>query len=246
MAGLLFLLLAFASGSCKTWNPNRIYKADDSYGYDSLTFDFDSAYRIVEGDRLELLLYTNNGVKMVDAGLSGETTVQIINQGLSYLVNKDGYCNFPLINEVNVSGLTVEVLEDTLERLYDDHIVDPWVQLNVINRRAIVYRGDGEATVVPLINEYMTIFEVIAAAGGIPSRSKAYDIRLIRGGGDQPEVFTLNLRDVETAVYGNVVVQASDVIIIDDTFETSFLTQLLPVITVITSVAALITIISRL
>ncbi len=237
-SALINLLLATSLlASCKIWNPSKVYntqRGDLAEIHGELAAD---SYRIQPGDRLSMFIYTNSAYKLVDAGLAsfsggqaGGSTSQI-----TYLVEKSGVARFPMIDTALVVGYTLAEATARLEARYSSHLVDPWVQLHVVNRRAFVYRGSSDAAVVSLPNEDMTLLEVIASAGGIPATGKAYRINLVREGPQGPILYGIDLRDGTNLHAGQTIVRANDVILIDPTFETTFVTQLTPFLAVITS-----------
>lgn len=233
----MLLVLVLCSVGCRVWNPSKIYKISTSNLIDLEKDSDHMAYKIRPGDRLSLLIYTNNGYKLVDAGLANLSGGQgmISTAQVTYLVEKNGLARFPMIDTATIAGCTLAEAAELLESRYEAHLVDPWVQLRVVNRRAFVYRGSNQASVVSLPHEHMTILEVIASAGGIPSTGKAYRIKLVREGPDGPMIYGLDLRSAVNLDAGQTVVRANDVILIDPTFETTFVAQLTPILAVITS-----------
>lgn len=234
----LSIVVILVFPSCKVWNPNQIYKFPANHNYDDIPISAPNTYLIAPGDLLQLFLFTNNGYKLVDAGLSGAFAAGARAQQITYLVNVDGVVRFPLVDTISIAGLTIMEAEKLVEKKYLHHVVDPWVQLVVLNRRAIVYLGDGQANIVPLVNEKMTLLEVIASAGGIPSTARAYRIKLIRNDKSGQSVSLIDLRKSSNAKLGNILIQANDVLIIDPAFETTFLAQITPFLSVITAFAA--------
>ena len=60
--------------------------------------------------------------------------------------------------------------------------MDPYVFLRVNSRRIFLFSGStgGEAQVIPLTFNNMTLFEVLATAGGIRKDNNARKIKIIR------------------------------------------------------------------
>jgi polysaccharide biosynthesis/export protein len=89
------------------------------------------------------------------------------------LVRQTGIVEFPVIGEFNIAGLTIAEAQKLLREQYSSNYVDPFVILEVVNQRAIVFNGDaGHSTVVDIENYNTTLLEVIARAGGIHQREK--------------------------------------------------------------------------
>jgi polysaccharide export outer membrane protein len=221
-----------------------MYRLDKDDEVELLPSEDPEEYKIAPGDWLTMMVFTNNGYKLVDAGLAGGGGIgQIMQQSnqIRFLVEQSGIARFPLIDTVEVQGLSVLEAARKLESRYELHLVDPWVQITVANRRVFVFAGDEQGMVVPLPNEHMSLMEVLASAGGIPSTSKAYKIKIVRkvSGSDKSKIYRINLRNSEEAISGNIIVKANDVIIVDPTFETTFLAQLTPFFAFVTSTVAI-------
>jgi polysaccharide export outer membrane protein len=69
--------------------------------------------------------------------------------------------------------------------------------------------------VVPLENDNTTLFEVLAASGGIPENGKADQIKLIRGDLKNPEEYLIDLSTLKGIKNADLVLQANDVIYIE-------------------------------
>ena len=138
--------------------------------------------------------------------------------------------------------MTEKEAELHLAEQYKAHFNDPYVQLRVLNRRVIVYRGNDPGRVVDMPNLNMTVMEAIAAAGGIPPTGKAFKVRLIRNLGRQDQTISLiDLRTPEGLQQAGKLVRPNDVIYLEATINTAFFQQIAPIIGTITSIFVLYT-----
>ena len=69
--------------------------------------------------------------------------------------------------------------------------------------------------VIPLQNENTSVVEVVALAGGIDERGKAFNLRLIRGDLHKPEVFLIDLSTINGVKASMMDVQPGDIIYIE-------------------------------
>ncbi len=113
---------------------------------------------------------------------------------------------------MNLLGLTVEQSERLLETKYERYFNQPYVNLKVLNRTAIVFMGDGQAQLIQLQHENTTLFEVLAAAGGITELAKAYRIKIIRGDVKHPVVYHADVSSIEGIRDGNIKIMSNDII----------------------------------
>ena len=64
----------------------------------------------------------------------------------------------------------------------------------------------------------MTLFEVIASAGGIGGKNSSKKITVIRKNNKENKIFNINLSTIEGIKYGNMIMQSHDIIHIKPNF----------------------------
>jgi polysaccharide export outer membrane protein len=178
---------------------------------DSTTID----YSIQPNDVISFNLFTNEGAVMLELSTS---TIESSNigaaPGLSYVVNSQGYVEFPIIGFQKISGLKLAEAQKFIEELYTPQFNNPYVQLKVVNRRVILFSSPpGSGTVIKLGTESISIIEAIAQAGGIGADAKAKDIKLFRNDGTgKRQVYHIDLSTIEGIKYANMSVESGDII----------------------------------
>ncbi|MCR9171695.1 MAG: polysaccharide biosynthesis/export family protein [bacterium] len=206
-------------------------------------------YKIAVNDKIAFQLYVNEGADLID----GTTEISVGSNGefkqTEYVVRNNGEVELPKLGKVEVTGLTVEEFEDTLELLYSEEYREPFVKAQITNQRVIVFPGSGsEATVVPLMNTNTTLMEVIALAGGIADRGKANTVKLMRMVNGERIVYVMDLSVIEGLKFTDLVVQANDYIYVEPAPELGkeILEKVVPLGSLLASLAVLVTIISNL
>lgn len=258
---VLIALLAFIMGSCGI-NSNLILKTPRDYDKfaDELTL-IDTTNKTKEeyvldlNDILQMRFFTNDGIKILDIGSSTAGNAQQAqlfnpNNSLSYVIQQDSTVKVPVLDTINLVGMTIREAEEFLEEAYSAHYVDPFVQISVTNRRVIVFPGNGGiAQVLYLANNNTTLLEAIALAGGITERGRASKIKLIRKTDKgRREVYKIDLSKIEGLPYTDVVVKANDYIYVEPVPEIGreVLQEVTPIVTLITSAAVVISVLSTL
>lgn len=238
---ILTSLLIFSS--CKVFKSNLMLKTPKNYNYDKLIDSLGRLdYKISANDLIVFKVLTNDGFKLIDLATS---TSAIFRTDIDVVVDSDGSVKMPLVGRLNVEGLTVREAEILFEEKYSKYYVNPYVTLKVSNKRVIVFPGNsGIAKVLPLSNNYTTIMEVIASAGGIPEDGKAYKVKLIRNNIDaskKPYVYLMDLSRIEGLTAAKTKVQANDIIYVEPRYRpfATFTKEITPIITIITSVLIL-------
>lgn len=247
MKSFYFFLLIITLSSCGI-NSNLMFKninESDVVIKDSIPMTPLESYRLDVNDRFTFDMYPQDGEKLVEK--TNEIT-PITSKKLEFTIRQDGKAELPVIGDVHLAGLTIEQCEDTLEYFYAFTNKNPYIQVKVVNKRVIVFPGNGgEAQVVELENENTTLMEVLALAGGIAERGKSRSIKIMRKNGETREVYEIDLSTIQGLPYSDMVVQANDYIYIEPTKELSrgILKEVTPLIGIITSSLAIITIFSQ-
>lgn len=236
---LVVLMLLLVSG-CNI-NRDIMFKTPTDYKFDTGADTAGAEFHIQKDDMLTLRVFANDGFKMVDlVDEQGASTRTVSRVQITYLVEQDGQVKLPLLKRVPVAGLTVRQCELLLEERYTLYYNKPFVQVNVANRRAVIFPGGGgDAKVVPLENNNTTLLEALANAGGLSKRGDARKVKLFRrdtqNGGRK--VYEFNMADISGLKYGDIVLQADDIVYVHPNPEIAkeLLNNLTPVVTLLTS-----------
>ena len=258
ITGLLFLCLWVLICSCGV-NSNLMFKSSDAEVItDDIPISPDEAYRLAPDDRFVFTMTANDGKRIIDMGTGvmpeGATGGMVQRQGMQgsgidYLVRPDGIAELPLIGEVSVAGMTIKEAQDHLASLLSKEYEKPYVQLEVTNRRVIVFPGSGgEAKVVPIANNNTTLLEAIALAGGITDRGRAKKIKVMRKTSSGRKIYEVDLSTMKGVKYADMIVQANDYIYVEPTgrlvLET--ISEVSPILSIITSAIVVISVVSNL
>lgn len=226
---------------CQIYNPSIIFKTPKDYVFaKDTTSGKINEYKISEYDQLDIHIYTNDGFKLVDvsAATSSSSGTGAGGASVHYNVENDGAAKLPLLGKQPLKGMTLREAENFLGEKYKMYYKDPFIMMDVINRKVTVFRGDGStATVLEIHNENITVFEAIARAGGIAGTGKAYKIKLLRGNLSNPEIYLIDFSTMKGIKQGNMTVQANDIIYVEPTknIDQKVLTQLSTIVAIFTS-----------
>lgn len=189
-------LLGFLLTSCVTARKVNYMQEPDKYipSYAD-TLDFED-YQLRIGDRMYIYVYSvdENIQKMYNAGGTNASQMrQQMSQGgtygsydlYTYLVDQDGFIDFPTIGKIQVLGNTTREVKHKLEKelstllheLPGGHSMIS-CEVNIVNRSfSIIGAQSGRY----MINkEKMTIFEALAMAGDLGEFNSRKEIKLVR------------------------------------------------------------------
>ncbi|MDY4149295.1 MAG: polysaccharide biosynthesis/export family protein [Paludibacteraceae bacterium] len=229
---ILFLLGVFCIGalmtSCVTARKVNYMQEPDKHiphYADTLTFE---DYTLRDGDRLYIYVYSIDPkiVQMYNAGTSSNTLRQQLNNGnmsgsydlYTYLVDDEGFIDFPTIGKVQVQGLTTREVKRKLEGELSTLLKEiPGfstisVEVNVIQRTfSIIGMQSGRYAIN---KEKMTIFEALAMAGDIGEFGDRAEIKLVREKGGQTVIKTFDVRSKDIINSEFYYVEPNDIIYI--------------------------------
>lgn len=240
--GLFFILFCVLISSC-TINKNVMFKTDTDYEFDTLDDTTTTNFLISPNDEILFRLFSNEGARLIEmtAGIQEGAQNRAILPSFTYTVQPDGMIELPEVGFVQLAGMNIQEAQLHLEELYAEYYKKPFAQIQIVNNRAIVFSGEGgNASVVPLRNQNMTLIEVLAMAGGVAERGNASKVKLIRRYDDKPyDVFLMDLSTIEGIQYANMIVQANDVIYVEPVPEIAreILQDISPIVTIISNIA---------
>jgi len=189
-------LLGFLLTSCVTARKVNYMQEPDKYipSYAD-TLDFED-YQLRIGDRLYIYVYSvdENIQKMYNAGGTNASQMrQQMSQGgtygsydlYTYLVDQDGFIDFPTIGKIQVLGNTTREVKHKLEQelstllheLPGGHSMIS-CEVNIVNRSFSVIGAQSGRYMIN--KEKMTIFEALAMAGDLREFNSRKEIKLVR------------------------------------------------------------------
>lgn len=156
-------------------------------------------YRIGPGDVLEIVVWE-------EEALSGPVTVR-----------PDGFITLPLVNEVQVVGLTTTQLRQILGEKYKEFVNSPFVTIRVttIASSEIFLIGEVNQPGAYPVTGNDTLLQLLTRAGGLSIFADRDDIRVIRREGGKVTEYTI---DYDAIIEGDfeqdIVIRPGDRIIV--------------------------------
>ncbi len=207
---IYFIVLALVFTSCKP-KQNMVYMSEHNMEQEVAQVKFLGLY-IQEGDVLYILvsaldeaavkpfnLNTANKVGGVNSTGSGQFV-----QPSEYLVNEEGYINFPVLGDVYSKGMTQVQLKKELETRLKRYLTDPLVTISLKNFNVSVIGevkapGQKEST-----TQKLNIFQAISLAGDMTDNGDRTKVKLIRtkeDGSDQVVNLDLSRSDIVSSPF---------------------------------------------
>ena len=141
------------------------------------------------------------------------------NSLLPYLVDNDGYINFPVIGKINVAGLTRTECEDLIKSKIQPYLSkneNPIVTVKLSGYKVTVTGEVSSPGVIQVDQEKMSIVEAIAKAGDLTIYGKRDNIMLLREDETGEKHYTrLNLNDANIINSPYYYLQQNDVVYVE-------------------------------
>ena len=227
---LILAIVGFGLASCVTARKVNYMQKPDKYiptYADTLSFE---DYQLRIGDRLYVYVYSLNEevMKMYNAGGTNASQMrQQMNYGgmygsydlYTYLVDEEGYIDFPTIGKLYVKGQTTRDVKHTLESELSTLLKDlpggystVSVEVNIVNRSfSIIGAQSGRY----MINkEKMTIFEALALAGDMKEFNSRKEVKLVREKDGVTTIKTFDVRSEDIVNSEYYYIEPNDIIYI--------------------------------
>ena len=200
---VLVAAFAFSFASCST-QKYLTYLQDMEYGvpYDVLPMQ---EIHLQPGDQLSIVVnckqpelaipFNIMNSSLYTDSMSSSASSYTRDNDFRYTVDQNGCINFPLLGDLLIQGMTIEEVEDFIERRIkeESYISDPIVTAVFKNFQITVLgvAGTGNYTIN---KDRLNILEAIAMIGTIPNTGMIDDIMVIRNQDGFRTAYSVNLK----------------------------------------------------
>ncbi|WP_354028217.1 polysaccharide biosynthesis/export family protein [Chitinophaga sp. OAE865] len=134
-----------------------------------------------------------------------------------FLVDEQGYIQYPILGAVKVAGLTKKALTVYLhDQLVERKLlVDPVVSIRFLNYRVTILGEVNKPTVVNVTNEKISVLEALGMAGDITVFGKRNNILLIREIDGQRIIRRIDLNDKRVLNSPYYFLQPNDILYVE-------------------------------
>lgn len=135
----------------------------------------------------------------------------------TYLVDNEGYIDFPILGKLQVKGMTKGELEEMIkERIKSNFTTDPIVTVRMANFKVTVLGEVSAPGVHTITNEKVNIFEALAMSGDLTVFGQRDNVKLIREGADGTKrIVPLDLNDANIIYSPYYYMQQNDILYVE-------------------------------
>lgn len=221
---LIFALLSLTFASCGSVKNIAYLKNSEEIDFSRSNFLYDA--RIMPKDVLTITVNTVNPEAAAPFNLTVPTSfnqqtrntyTQAVLQ--TYLVDNQGFIDYPVLGRLEVGGLTKSMCEKMLHdkiKPYLNETENPVVTVRMSNYKISVLGEVNRPGMFTVSNEKITILEALAQAGDLSIYGVRDRVKLIREDAKgRKEIHTINLNDADIINSPYYYLQQNDVVYVE-------------------------------
>ena len=155
------------------------------------------------------------------------------NTDVSFIVRPDGRLDFPLVGEIDTTGLTVYEFTNLLTKELAEYIIDPKVTVNIakLGTTRVFVLGEVKKAGMYELTKGHRVLDALGAAGGFTAKAAKKNIFLIRNG-QEVNIEKLNFNNYlrKGDASQNLVLNEGDCLYLTANGKLNFFTEVLPAI----------------
>lgn len=177
-------------------------------------------YIMCPGDVLQVVVYGHEDLST----MAGNT------QNSPYVVRPDGRVSFPLIGDVDTTGLTVAQFRTELAQRFSKYLLNPQITVNVVKlgTTRVYVLGEIQKPGLYELSKGHSVLDAIGSAGGFTEKSAKKNIFLVRAGSTEVEKLNINNYLMKADQKENVVLNEGDCLYLTSNHKVIFSKDILP------------------
>lgn len=209
---IALVLVAVAAAGCVTQKQLTYMRDADAAKAEAINAQFEAQSQTIirNGDALTIFVSALDREAVTPYNLPtaiyaqpGSNQVQTTPMMQYYIVDTNGDVTMPVLGAVHVAGMTRTEAEEAIRQLLAKQVVNPMVQVNLINAKVSVLGEVMQPRQVPMTGDRLTILEALAAAGDLTPYGRRDNVLVTREVNGKMEMARLDLRssDIYTSPY---------------------------------------------
>lgn len=184
-----------------------------------------SDYRVKLQPDDELAIFVTSEIPEATAGYNLPPSSPVIRpngneaSGLNmhtYVIDRSGDINFPILGDVHVEGMTVDEVRKMLTERIGQTVKDPIVKVRLVNFKVNVMGEVRAPGSVSVTTERFSLLDALAAAGDLTEYGNRENITVLRELADGQIAYShLNLRDSKITESPYFYMQQNDVVLVE-------------------------------
>lgn len=145
----------------------------------------------------------------------GEEPVQSSQSMYSYLVDKEGSINFPVLGKVKVEGLTKQEVSGLLQEKISKYVQDPLVNVQILNFKVMVLGEVARPGGLSVKNDRISILDALGYVGDVTINGDRKNILVVRDMNGKKEFGRLDLTGTDLFASPYFYLKQNDVVYVE-------------------------------
>ncbi|GAX60409.1 periplasmic protein [Candidatus Scalindua japonica] len=132
------------------------------------------------------------------------------------LINQSGEISYPFVGNIQINGMSMFQLKDIITETLSEYFINPQVTVNIVTSQSKKIFVLGEVRQPGMFNMFgpTTAIEAVSMASGFTRDAKKKNVLLVRGGLNDPDLKSLNLKAAlkKGDITQNLALQPGDVL----------------------------------
>ena len=220
---VFILCMALLLASCKTPRDVTYFQGIDSLSNEQLARMSQSySAQICEDDLLTITVTDRDPSVVVPFNpptfafaQQGETNVYTTQQLQTYLVDKEGKINYPVLGRVQAAGLSKQVFSENLQNAIRKYAKDAMVNVQIVNYKVSVLGDVARPGSINVRNDRISILDAIAQCGDLTINGDRKNILVVRDNNGTKEYGRIDLTDPALFASPYYYLQQNDVVYVE-------------------------------
>ncbi len=236
---LITLIAMVLLASCKTQNLMVTSKKDTHYQHQVLDSEFlycaEYEYRIGKDDKISMSMWGHDDMSVGSLfGIYNSNEVY----GKWVMVDASGRITLPKLGDFHIQGMTVTEAKDSLRRLYSKWIVNPVIEVKVLNKE-ITILGELKTPGKYLVEKDMnSLLDIIARAGDFEPYADKRSVKIIRQSAIGVKMINVDLTKADNYFNRNLLLHPGDLVIVPSKKSKDFEKRISAIIPIASSTTA--------
>ena len=195
---LLFLLFLVTISSCVS-RKNIVYFQNDNIDQSKVTNSYKTVFKA--DDLLQITISAADLDAVKPFNLTAVTYSTTSNRAVgtpqqqAYLIDNEGYVNFPVIGKIKLAGLSrTEAIDLLKNKLDPDYVKDPTINISISNFSITVLGAVARPGRFTIPNERITVLEALGLAGDLNIGALRENVKVHREENGTKKTYVLDLR----------------------------------------------------
>jgi polysaccharide biosynthesis/export protein len=215
MKNCLYIVLLFALISCKNQNLLVQTKSDakkmQPLADSVFQYNADYQYQIRQDDKISISVWGQDEVSVGSSyGIYNSNEVY----GKWLMVDAKGQIELPKIGSFEVLGKTVIELKDSLKKIFSGWIVNPIVDVKILNKQITLLGELKNPGVITVDKERNNLLDMVGRAGGFEFYANLKKVKVLRQHGTDVWVTNIDLTQDKNYTTQNLALEPGDVVIV--------------------------------